>query len=130
MSQSLFQVTLALLKPDIAGNSRIVQNIEKFVLTKKFFIVKRKRLRWNKAKAEEFYSQHKDRFFYDRLISFMSSGPIFGLILAKENAINDWRNLLGPTKVYEVRLTVRFLRYQAIIIYQYLKNVLDIGMID
>ena len=97
-----FQVTLALIKPDLAGNPRLVQSIEKLILSKNFYVVKRQQSRWNKDRAELFYFQHKERFFFDRLVEFMTSGPVCGLILAKSNAINDWRNLLGPTKVYQV----------------------------
>ena len=97
-----FQVTLALLKPDIASNPRILQSIEKYILSKKFYIVKRQQTRWNRDRAEQFYFQHKDKFFFERLVGFMSSGPISGIILAKENAVRDWRNLIGPTSVYQV----------------------------
>ena len=97
-----FQVTLALLKPDIAGNPRLVQSIEKLILSKNFYIVKCQQERWTRDKAELFYFQHQNKFFYERLVGFMSSGPVYGLILAKENAINDWRSLMGPTKVYQV----------------------------
>ncbi|KAJ8972371.1 hypothetical protein NQ317_018484 [Molorchus minor] len=53
--------------------------------------------------AEEFYSEHRHKFFYDRLVSFMMSGPSDMYILAKENAIRDWRTLMGPTKVYKAQ---------------------------
>jgi len=98
-----FQVTLALLKPDVAGNPRLLQSIEKLILSKNFYVVKRQQARWTRDKAEQFYFQHKDKFFYERLVGFMSSGPVTGLIIAKDNAVHDWRSLMGPTKVYQVR---------------------------
>lgn len=51
--------------------------------------------------AGNFYEEHRKKFFHGRLVSFMSSGPVEVLILAKNNAIADWRALLGPTKVYK-----------------------------
>ena len=98
------QVTLALLKPDVAGNPKLVQSIEKYVLSKRFYIIKRKQTRWNRKHAENFYYQHKNKFFFERLVGFMSSGPVIGLILAKKNAIDDWRSLLGTAKVHQVTL--------------------------
>ncbi|CAK8680350.1 unnamed protein product [Clavelina lepadiformis] len=99
------QITLAILKPDVAVNPHIVYAIDKSILRNKFLIIKRKRLRWPKARAEQFYFQHAQRFFYRRLVEFMSSGPIEALILAKRNAIQDWRLLIGPTKVYKTQHT-------------------------
>ena len=48
-------------------------------------------------KAGEFYAIHKDRPFYNELVEFMSSGPIIAAILEKENAVNDFRKLIGAT---------------------------------
>ncbi len=47
--------------------------------------------------AKAFYAVHKDKNFYDRLTAFMSSGPIVVAILEKENAVNDYRKLIGAT---------------------------------
>ena len=48
-------------------------------------------------KAGEFYAIHKDRPFYNELVEFMSQGPIIAAILEKENAVNDFRKLIGAT---------------------------------
>lgn len=48
-------------------------------------------------KAEEFYSEHRGKEFFERLTCFMSSGPVMALILEKENAVNDFRKLIGNT---------------------------------
>ena len=101
---STFQVTLALLKPDIAANFKLVQSIENLAVSKNFYIVKRKQARWNKKDAQEFYAQNSKKFYFERLVGFMSSGPILALILAKQNAIYDWRQLMGPTKVQQVSI--------------------------
>lgn len=55
----------------------------------------------NEDLAKAFYEEHKTKFFYRRLVEFMTSGPVEVLVLAKENAISDWRSLLGPTKVFK-----------------------------
>ena len=57
------------------------------------------------ARAEEFYSEHREKFFYNRLVTFMSSGPCQPLILAREDAISGWRELMGPTKVFRTRFS-------------------------
>ncbi len=62
-----------------------------------FRIVAMKMVLLSKAEAEEFYAVHKERPFYGELVSFMSSGPIFAAILEKENAIADYRTLIGNT---------------------------------
>lgn len=51
----------------------------------------------NKDEAERFYEIHKGKEFYDDLCEFMSSGPIIALLLEKENAIEDFRKLIGNT---------------------------------
>ena len=53
--------------------------------------------RLSKAQAGSFYAVHKDRPFFNNLISFMSSGPIVAAVLEKENAVDDFRTLLGAT---------------------------------
>lgn len=54
-----------------------------------------------RSRVEDFYQEHEGRFFYNRLVSFMSSGPISAHILARENAIAEWRQLMGATKVFK-----------------------------
>jgi nucleoside-diphosphate kinase len=56
-----------------------------------------KMLRISTAEAEKFYEIHKDRPFYSELTSFMSSGPVVAAILEKENAVSDYRKLIGAT---------------------------------
>jgi nucleoside-diphosphate kinase len=53
--------------------------------------------RLSEAKAGEFYAVHKERPFYGELVQFMSSGPIVAAILEKENAVEDFRKLIGAT---------------------------------
>jgi nucleoside-diphosphate kinase len=54
-------------------------------------------LRLNQTEAEQFYMVHKGRPFYDDLVSFMISGPVVVCILEKENAVEDYRKLIGST---------------------------------
>ena len=59
-----------------------------------------KAMKWTKLTAEqagEFYAVHKERPFYGELVAFMSSGPIVAAILEKDNAVEDFRTLIGAT---------------------------------
>ena len=51
----------------------------------------------SKAQAQAFYAEHEGREFFEGLTAFMSSAPIIAMVLEKENAINSWRELIGPT---------------------------------
>ncbi|VVC32447.1 Hypothetical protein CINCED_3A008904 [Cinara cedri] len=55
--------------------------------------------------AERFYNEHKSKFFYNRLVTFMTSGPSEAYLLAREDAIAVWRCLMGPTKVFKCQLS-------------------------
>ncbi|KAM7533671.1 hypothetical protein Aperf_G00000122267 [Anoplocephala perfoliata] len=58
-----------------------------------------------RERAEMFYAAHQGRFFYDRLVTYMISGPIGVYVLAGESAVFRWRELIGPTKVYKCVLS-------------------------
>lgn len=62
-----------------------------------FEIIALKMKQMSKASAEKFYEVHKDRPFFKGLIEFMTSGPIIAAVLKKENAVEDYRTLLGTT---------------------------------
>ncbi|MEI9934819.1 MAG: nucleoside-diphosphate kinase [Ferruginibacter sp.] len=62
-----------------------------------FRIAALKMLHLSKEKAGEFYAVHKERPFYEGLVEFMSSGPIAAAVLEKENAVEDFRQLIGAT---------------------------------
>lgn len=88
--------TFAIIKPDAvaAGNSgKIIDRIER----EGFKIVAMKKIWMTKKMAEGFYAVHKDKPFFNDLTTFMSSGPSIVMILEKENAIADWRKLMGAT---------------------------------
>jgi nucleoside-diphosphate kinase len=90
------QRTFSIIKPDAVRKGHtgaILAEIEKAG----FRILAIKRLSISKAQAEGFYYVHKERPFFGSLTDFMSSGPIFPLVLEKDNAIADLRKLMGAT---------------------------------
>ena len=88
--------TFTMIKPDAVANGHIGAILDK--ITKSGFkIVALKYTALSAEKAGEFYSVHKERPFYKDLVSFMSSGPIVAAILEKDNAIEDYRKLIGAT---------------------------------
>jgi len=89
-------LTFTMIKPDAfsAGNSgAIIKMIEEAG----FNLKAAKLTRLSKDLAGKFYEVHKDRPFYGDLISYMSSGPIIAMVLGKENAVEDFRKLIGAT---------------------------------
>ncbi|XP_063301560.1 nucleoside diphosphate kinase 6 isoform X2 [Pelobates fuscus] len=99
------QLTLAVIKPDAVAHPIISEAVHQKILDNSFLIIRRKELEWKAADSQKFYCEHKGRFFYQRLVEFMSSGPMQAYILAHEDAIHLWRNLMGPTKVFRARIT-------------------------
>jgi nucleoside-diphosphate kinase len=95
--------TFTMIKPDAVGNNYI-GGVLKMINEAGFRIVAMKYTRLSKESAGEFYSVHSARPFYGELVDYMSSGPIVAAILEKENAVTDFRNLIGatdPTKAEE-----------------------------
>ena len=90
------QRTLSIVKPDAVRKGftgAILAEIDRGG----FGIVAIKKLSISKEQAEGFYAVHKERPFFDGLTTFMSSGPLVLLVLEKDNAIADLRNLMGAT---------------------------------
>jgi nucleoside-diphosphate kinase len=88
--------TFTMIKPDAvaAGNSgAIIKMIEEAG----FGIVAMKKTQLSADLAGKFYAVHKERPFYGDLVKYMSSGPIVAMILEKDNAVADFRNLIGAT---------------------------------
>lgn len=101
----VLQLTLAVIKPDAVANPVMLEALHQRILDNHFVIVRCKDLVWRREDSEQFYAEHAGRFFYQRLVEFMSSGPMRAYVLAREDAIRHWRELMGPTKVYRARYT-------------------------
>lgn len=85
-----------MIKPDAVGNGHIGAILD-HIIQGGFKIEAMKYLVLSKEKAAEFYAVHKERPFYGELVGFMSSGPIVAAILEKNNAVEDFRKLIGAT---------------------------------
>ena len=88
--------TFTMIKPD-AVESNNIGNITQMISDAGFSIKAMKLTRLSRAQAQKFYAVHKERPFYDELVEYMTSGPIIAAILEKENAVTDFRNLIGST---------------------------------
>lgn len=89
-----------MFKPDAtaAGNAGKILDI---ILENGYKVVALKYVHLSTAQAGAFYEIHKERPFYSDLVSFMTSGPIYAAILEKENAVADFRTLIGATNPAE-----------------------------
>lgn len=85
-----------MIKPDATRKGHTGAILEK-INGAGFKIVALKMLHLSAEKAGEFYAVHRERPFYGELVEFMSSGPIAAAILEKENAVDDFRVLIGAT---------------------------------
>ncbi|XP_075940217.1 nucleoside diphosphate kinase 6 [Anarhichas minor] len=101
----VLQLTLAVIKPDAVAHPVILEALHQRILDNNFVIVRSKDVVWRRQDSESFYAEHSGRFFYQRLVEFMSSGPMRAYVLAREDAIHHWRELMGPTKVFRARYT-------------------------
>lgn len=90
------ELTLGIIKPD-AVNAKNSGKIIDIIEQKGFDILCMEKTYMSAEEAEIFYAVHKDRPFFSELVEFISSGPIIVMALEKENAIADWRNLMGAT---------------------------------
>ena len=88
--------TFFMIKPDGVENGHIGSILEK-ISKAGFKIVALKLTHLTKNDAESFYSIHNERPFYNDLISFITRGPIVAMVLEKENAVDDFRTLIGST---------------------------------
>jgi nucleoside-diphosphate kinase len=88
--------TFTMIKPD-AVESGNIGNIIQHITGHGFKILAMKYTRLSKERAGEFYAVHRERPFYGELVDYMSSGPIVAAILEKENAVEDFRKLIGAT---------------------------------
>lgn len=88
--------TFTMLKPDAIENGHMGKIID-MIIQAGFEIKAMKLTRLTEAQAKEFYAVHSERPFYGELVEYMTSGPIVAAILEKENAVADFRALIGAT---------------------------------
>ena len=93
-------LTFTMIKPDAVRNNHIGGILDQIVGAG-FKIVAMKYTKLSSDKAGEFYAVHKERPFYGELVEFMSSGPIVAAVLEKDNAVEDFRKLIGATNPAE-----------------------------
>lgn len=89
-------ITFTMIKPD-AVEDKNIGNILAKIEGAGFKIKAMKYTHLNQQTAGEFYAVHKERGFYQELVNFMSSGPIVAAVLEKDNAVADFRSLIGAT---------------------------------
>ncbi len=92
--------TFTMIKPD-AVKAGHIGAILKHITDAGFKIIAMKHTKLSSEMAGKFYEIHKERPFYGELVEFMSSGPIVAAILEKENAVEDFRKLIGATNPAE-----------------------------
>ncbi|MBB4119153.1 nucleoside-diphosphate kinase [Mesonia hippocampi] len=92
--------TFTMIKPDAVENGHIGAILEQ-IATAGFRIVAMKLTQMTKNDAEQFYAIHKERPFFGELVEFMTRGPIVAAVLEKENAVEDFRTLIGATNPAE-----------------------------
>jgi nucleoside-diphosphate kinase len=88
--------TFAIIKPDAVQknlNDLILERIQK----EGFEILQMKKIKMSVEQAAQFYEMHNKRSFFNELVDFMTSGEVVVMVLEKENAILEWRKLMGET---------------------------------
>ncbi|MDR0695202.1 MAG: nucleoside-diphosphate kinase [Holosporales bacterium] len=92
----MIERTLSIIKPD-ATMRNLTGAINSIIESAGFRIIAQKRVKLTIEQGQKFYEVHKDRPFYDDLCRFLSSAPVIVQVLEKENAILDYRELMGST---------------------------------
>lgn len=88
--------TFSMIKPDAVANGHAGKILDQ-IIQAGFKVVALKYTRLSEERAGDFYGIHRERPFFGQLVSFMTSGPIYAAILEKDNAIEDFRKLIGAT---------------------------------
>ena len=97
---SNIEKTLSIIKPD-AVERNLENQIKEIFKNKGFKIIKEKKIQIEKLEAEKFYKVHETKPFFNDLCEYLSSGPIVVMILEKENAVLENRQLMGATNPKE-----------------------------
>ena len=93
-------LTFGIIKPDAVKNGDSGKIIDR-VLANGFKILGMKLIRQTKSQAEGFYAVHAERSFFGELTDFMSSAPCIVMVLEKDDAVPEWRTLMGATNPSE-----------------------------
>ncbi|SUT90738.1 nucleoside diphosphate kinase [[Actinobacillus] rossii] len=88
--------TLSIIKPDAVERNLVGKILARFE-ENRFQIVATKMLRLTQAQAEGFYAEHQGKEFFTSLVEYMTSAPVVVSVLEKENAVKDYRTLIGTT---------------------------------
>ena len=97
---SNIELTLSIIKPDEVERN-LQEEIKNEFKKNGFSIVKEKKIHISKSEAEQFYKVHQTKPFYNDLCTYLSSGPIMVMVLEKDNAVLDNRQLMGATNPKE-----------------------------
>ncbi|KAK9282206.1 hypothetical protein L1049_005119 [Liquidambar formosana] len=96
--------TLAMVKPDgVSGNH--TDGIKNVILESGFSICREMIVHLSEESVALFYAEHASKSFFPSLVRYMTSGPVLVMVLEKENAIADWRSLIGPTDALKAKVT-------------------------
>ena len=93
---SNIEQTLSIIKPD-AVERNLESEIKEMFKSNGFQILKEKKIQIEKSEAEKFYKVHETKPFYNDLCDYLSSGPIVVMVLQRENAVKENRELMGAT---------------------------------
>ncbi|MFQ6103832.1 MAG: nucleoside-diphosphate kinase [Candidatus Glassbacteria bacterium] len=89
-------MTLAVIKPDAVSSGQVGEIIRRLEEAG-FTILAMKMVKLSRNRAEEFYAVHRGEHFYDRLVEFMTEGPVVALALSREGAVSHLREVIGDT---------------------------------
>ncbi|XP_072979913.1 probable nucleoside diphosphate kinase 5 [Typha angustifolia] len=96
--------TLAMIKPDgLLGN--YTNKIKNVILESGFNIVRETTVHLDVEQATLFYAEHSEKKFFQSLVKYMTSGPVFIMVLEKSDAIAHWRSLIGPTDARKAKIS-------------------------
>jgi|TARA_B100000686_G_C16777108_1_gene969259 nucleoside-diphosphate kinase len=88
--------TLAIIKPDSVGKNNVGKILDR-ILSAGFSVVAMEQRQLSKSNAQEFYEIHRERPFFQDLVTFMTSGPCVPIVLEKNNAVAAFRKIIGST---------------------------------
>ena len=90
------RITFTMIKPDAVSNGHTGKIID-HILSKGYKLVAMKYTKLSEEKAGQFYEVHRERPFFKDLVEFMTSGPIVAAVFEKDNAVADFRTVIGAT---------------------------------